>query len=171
MKSFRLLLLAAGAALITLVTLAAGTAQACPGQDGECACAKAASAAKACPCEPGKDAKCACGSECTPGHCAECKQPAGTDAKPACGSCGSDCGGAAAPAEGKLKATIDPATGAFVEEPSDDDAPAAAKAATEPAREIQQPGGGVMVAAPADRMPKAVATIDDSGKAHSGCAE
>lgn len=212
MRSSRLLLLAAGAVLTTLVTLTAGGAQACPGQDGECACAKAAAAQgsgapadkTACACAPGEDGKCAkCGTDCpslkggeckhaaacpcaagADGKCADCGadcpslkdgkcKHAAAEGKPAsCGACAGNCAGAAAAPEGEhLKATIDPSTGAFVEPADDDAAPGAAKAATEPAREIQQPGGGVMVAAPADRMPKAVATIDESGKAHSGCAE
>lgn len=219
MRSSRLLLLAAGVLFTSLVTVGAGSAQACPGQDGACACAKAAAAdtgaadkaapacaghgGKDCACSHDKDGKCACGADCKAGQGGECKHGAATDQKPcscapgadgkcacgaecpaghggecthgkkegACGSCGGGCGGgAAAPSGEHLKAAIDPATGAFVEPAADDDAQPA-KAAAAPAREIAQPGGGVMAAAPADLAPKAVAAIDGKGETHAGCAE
>lgn len=186
MNPSRLPLLAAGIALTAFFAFATGNASACPGQEGGCACAKAAAAAqdsaganhdsnKACACAPGEGGKCACGADCPSNHGGECShgKAAASEAPKngACGSCGACGGGAAAPADANLKAAIDPATGQFVE-PEDDAAPAAlATGDGEPVREVRQPGGGVMVAAPAELAPKAVATIDDSGKAHTGCAE
>lgn len=227
MRSSRFPLVAAGIVLAGLFAFASGSASACPGQEGECACKKAAAAAaandahpagctghdgtpcgcdhdkdgkcecgddcaqvhggkckhagdkadkKPCACAPGADGKCACGADCAAGHGGECKHAAAAK-EGSCGSCGSCAGAAAtAPAGEKLKAAIDPATGQLVEpsdDAEDDTAPAAALSAgsAKVAKEVQQPGGGVMVAAPADAAPKAVATIDPKGAAHSSCAE
>jgi hypothetical protein len=143
--------------------------------DGKCPHGK--EAAKDCACKPGDDGKCACGSDCKAEHGGECihGKADGKAAKEegACGSCGSCGAGAAAPAGGHLRAAIDPATGKLVEPEDDDLAPSAGLSAGEEqsARQVRQPGGGVMVAAPADLAPKAVATIDDKGVAHAGCAE
>ena len=213
MKSFRFPL-AAAAVVTALFAFASGPARACPGQEGGCACAKAAAApgdasaagtcagheekaeagscaghdekaaagddAKACACEHDKDGKCACGAGCAANHGGKCEHAAGAK-EGGCGGCAA-CAAAAAAAKGapageKLKAVIDPATGKLIE-PSDDAADeegaagvAASVGSENVAKEVQQPGGGVMVAAPAALTPKAEATIDDKGKAHTGCAE
>lgn len=234
MKSFRFPLAVVAAALFAF---ASGSAWACPGQEGGCACAKAAEAAgapgdaaapscagheekaaagscaghdgqqadgakaagscaghdekaaagscaghdqKACACDHDKDGKCGCGAGCAANHGGKCEHAAGA-AEGGCGGCAA-CAAAAAAAKGapvgeKLKAVIDPATGKLVEpaddEPTDEgNADMASEAATGSlAKEVQQPGGGVMVAAPQNAMPKAVATIDGKGKANTGCAE
>lgn len=75
-------------------------------------------------------------------------------------------------------AVLDPATGQFVEPNHGEDhagstAPAASASANAAAAAapVVQPGGGLMATVPAERANKAVATLDESGKPHTGCAE
>lgn len=181
MNSFRFPL--AAAIFTALFSLSGSRVWACPGQEGECACAKAAANtgapadAAAAATQAGHDEKDAAG-ECS-GHAENAKKgekaaAGATEGKaPACAATAAK----VAPAGEKLKAVLDPATGKLIEpaddEPSDDGTTvtAARTAGKNVAKEVTQPGGGVMVAAPGDRTPKAVATIDAKGEAQTGCAE
>ncbi|HXC49481.1 MAG TPA: hypothetical protein VN634_01235 [Candidatus Limnocylindrales bacterium] len=133
-----------------------------------------------------KDSACACGAACpsmgenpTPGACA-CGG-AGEAAAAGADDHAGGCEHAAAlkdagTATGGLRAVIDPATGQLTAPDGASAAavaaPAAAAAAEAPrVVEVPQPGGGVMAAVPANRTNHAVATVDENGKAQTGCAE
>jgi hypothetical protein len=124
----------------------------------------------------GDDKACACGAACpsmgenaVPGACA-CGGAGEAD-----GHAGCDHAAADTAATGGLRAAIDPATGKLtVPDNASAAVPAAAAAVAESDPkivEVPQPGGGVMAAVPANRTSHAIATVDEDGKAHTGCSE
>lgn len=170
----------------------------CPAEHaGNCAkdavggCAGKDDAAAACSCPPGEGGNCACGAECGSKHGGKCDKAAAASGEKKAGACGcsgagaaaepggkaSPCGAAAAEGAGAQRAVIDPATGQLTV-PDQAQAAAAAQAApaqasagnaASAAQQLAVPGAGVMAPFPTNRVSHAVAKVDDSGNAHTGC--
>lgn len=135
---------------------------------GACGCGGAAAATA--PGEAAPAAECPHAAGAAAGECPHA-------AAAAAGEC-PHAAAARAKAGAEQQAVIDPATGKLVvpdknSPASDEGADAAPAARSGDARqvEIAQPGAGVMAPFPADRASKAVANVDESGKANSACAE
>ena len=145
------------ALLAAVITTMPQSASACGDKNSACACGAACPSQHA---EGGAAGACACGGA----------AQAAAAADSGAGGCQHAAGAAAA-----QRAVIDPATGQLTVpadgQPLEGDIPPASTRAASASVEVAQPGGGVMAAVPADRAPRAMATIDADGAAHTGCSE
>jgi len=176
MTSSRFTYFAFGASAMLLAALASAPsrAMACGDKDEACACGAAAAQAS----EP-KGGAAAMPAACANGdHACACSRAAAAAAAADTAAVADAGAKAAAPAKAagaQQRAVIDPATGRLIV-PKDraavqQDLAIPAPAARAAPVQIVQPDGSVMAPFPIERSARAVATIDENGAAHTGCAE